>query len=173
MVLLSHPIQLLPDAFPVLHADSVLSAPLLDRLIQRIAGEEETRTRRPQRHSEQTVEGIEHHAPSVGGEVGIVFGLSRPVVWNDDVHGHEQTVAALLRFLNRASWGRGEGANQHLVLVRPIRESYRITEVMVQPLSKVAVNKYSAGDVFHVWVGFLSVLVGSRSCVCLFPFALL
>lgn len=92
--------------------------------------------------------------------MGIIFRLSRPVVWDDDVHGHKQTVTALLRFLNRTSWGRGEGANQHLVLVRTIRESYRITEVMMQPLSKVAVKKYAAGDVFHVLVGCVYVLVG-------------
>ena len=95
--------------------------------------------------------------------MGIVFRSPRPVVGDDDIDGHEQTVAALLRFLNRTAWGRGEGSNQHLVLVRPIRESYRITEVVVQPLSKVAVKKYAAGDVFHAWVGFLSALVGCLS----------
>lgn len=163
--MLPHPIQLLPDSFPVLDTDSVLSAPLLNRLVERIAGEEETRTRRPQRHSEETVEGVEHHAPSVGGEVGIVFGLPRPVVGDDDVHGHKQTIPAFLRFLDRAAWGRGEGSNQHLVLVRPIRKSYRITEVMVQPLSKVAVKKYAAGDVFHVFLGFLS-RVGQLFFLC-------
>ena len=95
--------------------------------------------------------------------MGIIFGLSRPVVGDDDIDGHEQTIAALLRFLNRTAWGRGEGTNQHLVLVRTIRESYRITEVMMKPLSKVAVKKYAAGDVFHAWVGCVYVLVSCLS----------
>ena len=87
--------------------------------------------------------------------MGIIFRLSRPVVRDDDVHGHEQTVAALLRFLNRTAWGRGEGANQHLVLVGAVGKPDRIPEVVVQPLSKVAVDKYAAGDVFHALVGCL------------------
>ena len=86
----------------------------------------------------------------------IVCLLSRPVVGNDDVHGHEQTIPAFLRFLYRAAWGRGEGANQHLVLIGTIRKPDRIPEVMVQPLGKVAVDKYSASDVFHALVVCLS-----------------
>lgn len=165
--MLAHSVEFLPDSFAVLHADSVISAPLLNRLIQRIAGEKETGTRRPQRHSEETVEGVKHHAPSVGGEVGIVFGLSRPVVRDDDVHGHEQTVAALLRLLNRTAWGRGEGSNQYLVFIGTVRKPDRVAEVMVQPLRKVAVKKYAASNVFHVWVGCVYVFVGSVSA-CLF-----
>ena len=149
--MLPHSVEFLPDSFAVLYTDSVLSAPLLNRLVERIAGEEETRTRRPQRHSEETVEGIEHHAPSVGGEVGIVFGLPRPIVGDDDVHGHEQTIPTLLRLLDRAAWGRGEGTNQHLVLIGTVGKSDGIPEVMVQPLGKVSVKKYSASDVFHVF----------------------
>lgn len=91
--------------------------------------------------------------------MGIIFRLSRPVVRDDDVHWHEQTITALLRLLNRSAWGRGEGTNQHLVLIGTIRESYRITEVMVEPLSKVAVKQYAAGDVFHVWVGSVSAFL--------------
>ena len=87
--------------------------------------------------------------------MGIIFRLSRPVVRDDDVHGHEQTITALLRFLNRTAWGRGEGANQHLVLVGAVGKPDRIPEVVVQPLSKVAVKKYAAGDVFHVCLGCL------------------
>lgn len=103
--------------------------------------------------------------------MGIVFRAARPVVGDDDVHGHEQTIPALIRFPNRTAWGRGEGANQHLVFVRTIRKPDGIPEVMMEPLGKVAVKKYAAGDVFHVGLGFLSVLVSSLSCVCLFPFA--
>ena len=88
--------------------------------------------------------------------MGIVFRLSRPVVGDDDVHGHKQTIPAFLRLLDRAAWGRGEGTNQHLVLIGTIGKPDRITKVMVQPLGKVAVDKYSASDVFHVLVGFVS-----------------
>ena len=92
--------------------------------------------------------------------MGIVFGLSRPVVGDDDVHGHEQTIPALLRFLDRTAWGRGEGANQHLVLVRTVRKPDGIPEVVVQPLGKVAVKQYAAGDVFHVCLGCYSCVLG-------------
>ena len=103
--------------------------------------------------------------------MGIVFRLSRPVVRNDDVHGHEQTISALLRLLDRTSWGRGEGANQHLVLIGTIGKPDRIPEVMVQPLGKVAVNKYAAGDVFHAIVSCLFVFVSFLSRVSLLSFA--
>lgn len=92
--------------------------------------------------------------------MGIVFGLSRPVVGDDDVHGHEQTVTALLRFPNRTAWGRGEGANQYLVLIGTIREPDGIPEVMMQPLSKVAVKKYAASNVFHACLGCVSSVGG-------------